>query len=158
MPTLHRNLGTVLLLGTPDYKEARAVLEEGLTNDPENVEVYATLDGVLSALEAPPADRVTALRRFRTPERMPSRSSSSWRSPSQRRVMRGRRAALPRPILPSKKVVRRAVGVCADPSRFGPRAADKRIAQPRWSCDRLPPNAATFRSPRNARRRCNPRP
>jgi tetratricopeptide (TPR) repeat protein len=72
MPTLHRNLGTVLLLGTPDYKEARAVLEEGLMNDPENVEVYATLDGVLSALEAPPADRVTALRRFRAPERMPS--------------------------------------------------------------------------------------
>jgi tetratricopeptide (TPR) repeat protein len=72
MPTLHRNLGMVLLLGAPDYKEARAVLEEGLTSDPGNVEVYATLDGVLSALQAPPAERVSALRRFPSPERMPS--------------------------------------------------------------------------------------
>jgi hypothetical protein len=72
MPTLHRNLGLVLLLGAPDYTEARAVLEEGTTNDPENVEVYATLDGVLSALQAHPAERVAALRRYPSPERMPS--------------------------------------------------------------------------------------
>jgi tetratricopeptide (TPR) repeat protein len=71
-PTLHRNLGLVLLVGTPDYKEARAVLEEGLTNDPENVEVYLALDGVLSAMEAAPSDRIAALRRFAAPDRLPS--------------------------------------------------------------------------------------
>ena len=31
IPTLHRNLGMALLQGSPDYKEARAVLEEGTT-------------------------------------------------------------------------------------------------------------------------------
>ena len=71
-PTLHRNLGLVLLLGSPDYKEARSVLEEGLANDPGNVDVYVTLDGVLSALRAPAAERVAALRRFGAPDRMPS--------------------------------------------------------------------------------------
>jgi tetratricopeptide (TPR) repeat protein len=71
-PTLHRNLGLALLLGTPDYKEARAVFEEGLTTDPGNVEVYAVLDAVLSATNAPANDRVGALRRFATPESMPS--------------------------------------------------------------------------------------
>jgi tetratricopeptide (TPR) repeat protein len=72
IPTLHRNLGMALLLGDPDYKEARTVLEEGIANDAENVEVYSTLDGVLSALQAAPGERVAALRRFPSPERMPS--------------------------------------------------------------------------------------
>jgi tetratricopeptide (TPR) repeat protein len=72
IPTLHRNLGLLLLDGTPKYREARAVFEEGITNDPENVDVYAALDGVLSAVDASPGDRVAAIRRFRAPERMPS--------------------------------------------------------------------------------------
>jgi tetratricopeptide (TPR) repeat protein len=71
IPTLHRNLGLLLLDGTPKYGEARAVLEEGITNDPENVDVYAALDGVLSAVGASAADRAAAIRRFRAPERMP---------------------------------------------------------------------------------------
>jgi len=72
IPTLHRNLGLLLLAGTPNYGEARAVLEEGITNDRENVDVYAALDGVLSAVDASAAERVAAVRRFRTPEQMPS--------------------------------------------------------------------------------------
>jgi tetratricopeptide (TPR) repeat protein len=72
IPTLHRNLGFLLLAGTPNYAEARAVLEEGITHDRENVEVYAALDGVLSAVDASAADRVTAIRRFGALERMPS--------------------------------------------------------------------------------------
>ena len=65
IPTLHRNLGLALLHGKGDIREARAVLEEGTTVDPENVEVYLALDGVLSASQAPPRERVDALRRFR---------------------------------------------------------------------------------------------
>jgi tetratricopeptide (TPR) repeat protein len=72
IPTLHRNLGLALLQGTPDFKEARAALEEGIEADSENVEVYLTLDGVLSATNAVPRDRVAALRRFPAPERLPA--------------------------------------------------------------------------------------
>jgi tetratricopeptide (TPR) repeat protein len=72
LPTLHRNLGLVLLLGTPNYEEARAVLAEGLERDPHNVEVYFALDGVLSAVAAPAAERVAALRQFAETDRMPS--------------------------------------------------------------------------------------
>ena len=72
IPTLHRNLGLLLLAGTPNYGEARAVLEEGIANDGENVDVYAALDGVLSAVQGSAAERVAAIRRFRTPDQMPS--------------------------------------------------------------------------------------
>jgi hypothetical protein len=84
IPTLHRNLALALLAGAPssrrsaeraeadDMKEALRVLEEGTSADPQNVEVYLTLDGVLSAVHAAPRDRVSALRRFPTPDRMPS--------------------------------------------------------------------------------------
>jgi tetratricopeptide (TPR) repeat protein len=72
IPTLHRNLGLALLEGTPNYTEARAALEEGIAADRENVEVYSTLDGVLSATSASPRERVAALRRFPAPDRMPS--------------------------------------------------------------------------------------
>ncbi|PYR91373.1 MAG: hypothetical protein DMF84_17180 [Acidobacteria bacterium] len=71
IPTLHRNLGLALLQAA-NYSEARAVLEEGTSADSENVEVYLTLDGVLSAAHAAPRERVTALRRFPAPERMPA--------------------------------------------------------------------------------------
>lgn len=53
-------------------KEALRVLEEGTSVDPQNVEVYLTLDGVLSAVHAAPRERVSALRRFPAPDRMPS--------------------------------------------------------------------------------------
>jgi tetratricopeptide (TPR) repeat protein len=72
IPTLHRNLGLALLQGTPNYKEARGTLEEGIEADGENVEGYLALDGVLSATHAAPRDRVAALRRFPPPDRMPS--------------------------------------------------------------------------------------
>jgi tetratricopeptide (TPR) repeat protein len=69
--TLHRNLA-LALLHSDDMKAALAVLEEGTSADPENVDVYLTLDGVLSAVAAAPRERVTALRRFPAPDRMPS--------------------------------------------------------------------------------------
>jgi tetratricopeptide (TPR) repeat protein len=83
IPTLHRNLALALLSSSSpvprpgearpdDMKEAVRVLEEGTSADPENVEVYVTLDGVLSAVEAAPRERVAALRRFPAPDRMPS--------------------------------------------------------------------------------------
>ena len=72
IPTLHRNLGLALLHGSPNYKEARAVLEEGTKADSGNVEIYLTLDGVLSAADASPRERATALERFPNSERMPA--------------------------------------------------------------------------------------
>jgi tetratricopeptide (TPR) repeat protein len=72
IPTLNRNLGLALLQTGNHDEEARAVLEEGITADSRNVEVYSTLDGVLSESEASPRDRVAALRRFPAPDRMPS--------------------------------------------------------------------------------------
>jgi tetratricopeptide (TPR) repeat protein len=72
IPTLHRNLGLALLHGSADYTEARAVLEEGTAADSGNQEVYLALDGVLSAANASPRERVAALRRFPTPDRMPA--------------------------------------------------------------------------------------
>jgi hypothetical protein len=52
------------LLQRADYQGARAVLEEGLLADTDNVELYLTLDGVLSALEAPARERAAALGQF----------------------------------------------------------------------------------------------
>jgi tetratricopeptide (TPR) repeat protein len=72
IPTLHRNLGLALLHGVGDYRQARAVLEEGVAHDPTNVEVYTALDGVLGATNASPRDRVAALRRFPASGVMPA--------------------------------------------------------------------------------------
>jgi thioredoxin-like negative regulator of GroEL len=71
-PTLHRNLGLALLQDSLDDKAARAVLEEGTTADPGNVEVYLALDGVLSAGNASARERVDALRRFPAAGNMPA--------------------------------------------------------------------------------------
>ncbi|HMF61126.1 MAG TPA: hypothetical protein VK595_12185, partial [Vicinamibacterales bacterium] len=72
IPTLHRNLGLALLHGSANYSEARAVLDEGIGADPTNVEVYLTLDAVLSAAGAAPGTRVAALKRYPAPDRMPA--------------------------------------------------------------------------------------
>jgi tetratricopeptide (TPR) repeat protein len=63
IPVLHRNLG-LALLQQGEYREARSVLEEGVGVDKENVDVYLTLDGVLSALGASARERAAALGRF----------------------------------------------------------------------------------------------
>jgi predicted Zn-dependent protease len=63
IPVLHRNLG-LALLQRGDYAESRAVLEEGLSADKDNVDVYLTLDGVLSAVGASARERAAALGRF----------------------------------------------------------------------------------------------
>jgi hypothetical protein len=81
MPTLHRNLALALLHaprfrppreGALDLSEPRAVLNEATAADPANVEVYLTLDGVLSAAHAAPAERAAALRKFPSAEAMPA--------------------------------------------------------------------------------------
>jgi tetratricopeptide (TPR) repeat protein len=72
IPTLHRNLGLALLQSSTNYKEARAVLEEGTTVDKGNVEVYLGLDSVLSATNASARERVDALRRFPAGADMPA--------------------------------------------------------------------------------------
>jgi tetratricopeptide (TPR) repeat protein len=72
IPTLHRNLGLALLYGPGNDAEARVVLEEGTNADPENVDVYLTLDAVLSAARATPQARVAALRRYPSPDNLPS--------------------------------------------------------------------------------------
>ena len=72
IPTLHRNLALALLQSTLDTKEAVRVLQEGTSADPQNVDVFLTLDGVLSAVQATPGERVSALRRFSAPDRMPA--------------------------------------------------------------------------------------
>ena len=65
IPTLHRNLALALLHEPgPDYQQARAVLDEGTTADPRNVDVYVALDAVLSATGASAAERGDALRRY----------------------------------------------------------------------------------------------
>jgi tetratricopeptide (TPR) repeat protein len=72
IPTLHRSLALALLHGRNDVTAARTVLEQGTTADPQNVEVYLTLDGVLSAAGAPPRQRVAALERFPATGTLPS--------------------------------------------------------------------------------------
>jgi predicted Zn-dependent protease len=70
--TLHRNLGLALLQQrSPDFKQARTVLEEGTAADSRNVDVYAALDAVLSAIAATPSERVNALRRYPATDAMP---------------------------------------------------------------------------------------
>ena len=64
IPTLHRSLALALMRGPGDLASARAVLNEGLDADPTNIEIYAALEQVLSALGAPAADRVAALSRY----------------------------------------------------------------------------------------------
>jgi cytochrome c-type biogenesis protein CcmH/NrfG len=71
VPTLHRSLALALLHGPGDERAARAVLEEGLAHDASNVEVYLTLDGVLSAAGVAPAVRLEALRRYPATDRLP---------------------------------------------------------------------------------------
>lgn len=72
IPALHRNLALALLQEPADYKEARAVLEEGMAADRLNVEVYVALDAVLSAMSASPRERVSALRRYPALDTMPA--------------------------------------------------------------------------------------
>lgn len=72
IPTLHRNLALALLYGPDNVKEARRVLEEGSGTDPGNVDLFLTLDGVLSADAATPRARAEALQRFRSGDPMPS--------------------------------------------------------------------------------------
>jgi tetratricopeptide (TPR) repeat protein len=63
IPVLHRNLGLALLQRS-NYAGARTVLEEGISTDRENVDVYLALDGALSALGGSARDRAAALMKY----------------------------------------------------------------------------------------------
>jgi predicted Zn-dependent protease len=64
MPGLHRNLGLTLLQALDQPEQAAAVLTEGLTHDPANLDLYLTLDQALSLTGAAPDRRAEALSRY----------------------------------------------------------------------------------------------
>jgi tetratricopeptide (TPR) repeat protein len=99
--TLARNLGMTLLhFGRVDA--AVDVLTEGVANDPQNVEVYTTLDAALSAREAPAPERAAALERY--PDQGGAASSAGLPAGAgegrERRHRSGR--VVPRSILPAR--------------------------------------------------------
>ncbi len=63
-PVLHRNLGLTLIHAGDDIERARGVLDEGLSVDPTNPQVYLGLDQALELLGRPAGERVAALQRF----------------------------------------------------------------------------------------------
>ena len=67
IPVLHRNLGLALLQRS-NYADARTVLEEGISTDKDNVDVYLALDAALSALGASARDRAAALLKYPLPD------------------------------------------------------------------------------------------
>ena len=100
IPTLDRNLGLALLQAGNHDRDARAVLEEGVVADSRNVDVYLALDGVLSAANASPRDRVAALRRFPSPERMPVvHGVQAWAGDGRGRRRRASGSALSQSLL-----------------------------------------------------------
>jgi tetratricopeptide (TPR) repeat protein len=82
LPTLHRNLGRTLLLAPGinaesgqiegDTQGALAVLQEGMTHDPRNVDLYQSADQALSLLGRSAAERAASLRRYPDLATMPS--------------------------------------------------------------------------------------
>jgi tetratricopeptide (TPR) repeat protein len=70
LPALHRNLG-MTLLHEGRLEEAIAVLEEGITHDARNVEVYAALDQAYGAANMPVAARAAALEQYPDSGAMP---------------------------------------------------------------------------------------
>lgn len=71
IPVLHRNLGLALLHTGRDFERARSVLEEGVTVDPRNAQVYEALDQTLVILGRPAEERVRALQRYPDPATLP---------------------------------------------------------------------------------------
>jgi tetratricopeptide (TPR) repeat protein len=67
IPVLHRNLGLALLQRSR-YAEARTVLQEGVSADRDNVDVYLAFDAALSALGASASDRAAALMKYPLPD------------------------------------------------------------------------------------------
>lgn len=71
IPALDATLGRELL-GQGHAQEAAQVLQEGLTSDPTNPDVYLTLDEALTKLGRTPKQRAEMLRRFPKNVEMPS--------------------------------------------------------------------------------------
>jgi len=61
---LHASLGRALLHTEDSPEQALAVFREGLSGDPQNVELYRGIDQALSILQSPPKDRVQALEQY----------------------------------------------------------------------------------------------
>jgi tetratricopeptide (TPR) repeat protein len=72
IPVLHASMGRALLRVKNDPQQALTVFQEGLRNDPANVELYTGLDQALSILGSPARERVEGLERYPDRAHMPS--------------------------------------------------------------------------------------
>jgi tetratricopeptide (TPR) repeat protein len=73
IPVLDASLGRTFLRIRHDPRPALEVFRAGLAVDPQNAQVYAGIDEALSILEAPAAERVSALERYPDKAGMPAR-------------------------------------------------------------------------------------
>jgi tetratricopeptide (TPR) repeat protein len=73
VPVLHASMGRALLHLKNDPEQAETIFQEGLQNDPANVELYTGLDQALSILGRPARERVAALERYPDRANMPSK-------------------------------------------------------------------------------------
>jgi tetratricopeptide (TPR) repeat protein len=64
IPVLHRDIGFTHLYARGAAAEALRAFEEGMTTDPENVELYEGADQALTLLGRAPEERIAALRRY----------------------------------------------------------------------------------------------
>jgi tetratricopeptide (TPR) repeat protein len=72
IPVLHASMGRALLRVKNDPEQALAVFQEGMQNDPSNVQLYTGMDQTLSILRRPARERVAALERYPDLANMPS--------------------------------------------------------------------------------------
>lgn len=71
-PTLHADIGRVLLHIKEDPQSALPFFRDGIAIDPQNATLYTGIDQALSLLRRPPQERVQALTRFPDLVHMPS--------------------------------------------------------------------------------------
>ena len=72
IPVLHANLGRTLLYGKRDAGGALIAFRQGLAADPANSEVYTGANQALSTLDRPAAERISVLRLYPDPSKMPA--------------------------------------------------------------------------------------
>jgi tetratricopeptide (TPR) repeat protein len=72
IPVLHRNLGRTLLAVNREERRALDVFREGISSDPDNVELYSGISQTLGILRRPAAERVAALEKYPDRTRLPT--------------------------------------------------------------------------------------
>ena len=72
IPVLHANLGRTLLYAKRDAGGALIAFRQGLAADPANSEVYTGANQALSTLDRPAAERISVLRLYPDPSKMPA--------------------------------------------------------------------------------------